>query len=345
MRRKMVAKVLAAMVAGLLILAPGFVGAQLGVNPSSQAVNLIAQTSVALQIGDYPPAGSTSESGATVVRAAQPTPEPPPTPTPPPGGGPAGSDPLIERLIPIAVRVPSCALAFFGLKPAVTQQFLRGGLTPDEIAALKGSVELAAAGVDAATLLELFRSVEAGDWTPAIVAFELLKPGPLVCAEGIVEIFLPGQQKALITCLKGQTETARECRRLIFEQLNPATTDPGPIGQPQPDLVPPFIPGTIPPRFIGSWSGSVTQDGYAPYPAEIDVSGGSVGTTIATGTYESLGCTVHWTLKEANMSTIVVRETVDQGSNCIDVDITLTSDSTIQYDAGGIARATLQRAR
>jgi hypothetical protein len=197
-------------------------------------------------------------------------------------------------------------------------------------------------------LVEFFRDVGQGNWSTAIAVLEQLKPGPVACAEGIVEIMLPGQLEALSTCLKGKTETARECRRLIGLRLIELTTDEGPIGQPQPDLVPPQLPGAVPAAFVGGWSGAITQDGYprSPYPADITVTGGVIGDTVATGHYPSLGCMFHWELKEATLSTIVVREVDDQSPECVNVDVTLTlnADGTLAYQFdGGAGRAILRR--
>lgn len=115
-----------------------------------------------------------------------------------------------------------------------------------------------------------------------------------------------------------------------------------------PSQVPAQQPDIVPAGFVGTWSGSVTQDNYArsPYSATIQITGGGIGQTVATGEYPTLGCQVHWTLKQATSDEIVVRETVDSGSECVNVDVTLTlqPDGTMRYlFEGGSGRAVLQR--
>lgn len=135
--------------------------------------------------------------------------------------------------------------------------------------------------------------------------------------------------------------------------LPPSTSETPPPLPPEttettPPLVPETPPDTVPSGFIGTWTGSVTQDDYerSPYPTTVQITGGSIGQTVATGRYPTLDCQVHWTLKQANPQEIVVHETVDQGPECVNVDITLTllSDATMRYifDSGH-GRAILQR--
>jgi hypothetical protein len=129
------------------------------------------------------------------------------------------------------------------------------------------------------------------------------------------------------------------------ETSSPAPSEPTETTHPS---LPQTPPNTVPPGFIGTWTGSVTQNNYerSPYPATVQITGGSVGQTVATGQYPSLECQVHWTLKQTSPQEIIVRETVDQGPECVNVDITLTllPDGAMRYIFdGGLGRAILQR--
>ncbi|MGH4007007.1 MAG: hypothetical protein ACRDTH_02350 [Pseudonocardiaceae bacterium] len=92
----------------------------------------------------------------------------------------------------------------------------------------------------------------------------------------------------------------------------------------------------LPAGFVGNWSGSVEQLNYdrSPYTAQITVTAGAVGEQVAVGEYPTLDCTVSWDLISVVGNEIVVRETVETGPECLDVDITLTllSDGTMRYD-------------
>lgn len=142
------------------------------------------------------------------------------------------------------------------------------------------------------------------------------------------------------------------------EQDRPQTTPPTSVPEtpsvspetpePRPDPRPQAEPNTVPSRFIGTWTGSVTQDDYprSPYPVTVRITSGAVGQTVATAQYPSLECQVHWTLKQANSGEMVIRETVDQGPECVNIDVTLTllDDGTMRYVFdGGLGRSVLQR--
>ena len=147
------------------------------------------------------------------------------------------------------------------------------------------------------------------------------------------------------------TSGERDRSQMVQEPTRTPETPPqapsGPTETAHPSL-PQIPPNTVPPGFIGTWTGSVTQDNYdrSPYPATVQITGGSVGQTVATGQYPSLECQVHWTLKQTSPQEIIVHETVDQGPECVNVDITLTllPDGTMRYIFdGGLGRAILQR--
>ena len=122
----------------------------------------------------------------------------------------------------------------------------------------------------------------------------------------------------------------------------PETPESRPEPLPQPE------PNTVPSGFIGTWTGSVTQDNYArsPYPVTVQITGGGVGQTVATGQYPSLECQAHWTLKQTRPGESVIRETVDQGPECVNTDVTLTllANGTMRYIFDdGLGRSVLQR--
>jgi hypothetical protein len=124
--------------------------------------------------------------------------------------------------------------------------------------------------------------------------------------------------------------------------VSPKTPESSPEPLPQPE------PNTVPSGFIGTWTGSVTQDNSArsPYPVTVQITSGGVGQTVATGQYPSLECQVHWTLKQASPGEIVIRETVDQGPECVPIDVTLTllDNRMMRYTFdGGLGRSVLQR--
>jgi len=101
-------------------------------------------------------------------------------------------------------------------------------------------------------------------------------------------------------------------------------------------------------NYAGSWTGSVTQqDIGASYPVSVTIEPGQAGEQIGVGSYETLGCTVVWTLTRVTLESILVRETVQGGPECQDVDITLTrrSDGDLDYDfENGNGHAVLSRA-
>lgn len=123
---------------------------------------------------------------------------------------------------------------------------------------------------------------------------------------------------------------------------------PRPLPDPQPQPLPPPRPNTVPSGFIGTWSGSVIQDDYAqsPYPITVHITGGKIGEKVASGEYPTLECQVHWTLKQVGSNEIVIRETVDDGPECLNVDVTLTllAGGTMRYIFdGGLGRSVLER--
>jgi hypothetical protein len=106
-------------------------------------------------------------------------------------------------------------------------------------------------------------------------------------------------------------------------------------------------PNSLPDGFIGTWSGSITQDGYdrSPYTAIVRITEGNVGDTVATGEFPTLDCRWHWTLKRVDGNRILVGERIDQGPECLDVDITLVLENgAIRYSFdGGAGRAVLNK--
>lgn len=119
----------------------------------------------------------------------------------------------------------------------------------------------------------------------------------------------------------------------------------GPVAPP----VAPVAPaGDLPQEFIGTWTGTVTQQRppIPPTRIEVVISQGSRGSTVAVGSYPQLGCPYHWTLLSAGSKTVVVNEVVESGDCFTNVQVTLSDrgDGTLGYDfEDGNGQAVLTR--
>jgi len=107
--------------------------------------------------------------------------------------------------------------------------------------------------------------------------------------------------------------------------------------------------GEVPDKFLGTWSGGITQQNppIPPYSLSVAIKQGHTGATIASGNYTGTDpCTVHWSLLSSSSSQLVVNEVVDSGNCFNNVQVTLTdlNNGSLGYDfENGNGRGTLNR--
>ncbi|HEY0637852.1 MAG TPA: hypothetical protein VGD67_09415 [Pseudonocardiaceae bacterium] len=116
-----------------------------------------------------------------------------------------------------------------------------------------------------------------------------------------------------------------------------ATTRPEHAGQSPQPTQPAVPPGTVPPGFVGTWVGSINQEGSSksPYPVTVTITAGGLAQRVGTSAYLTLDCDGHLILASAEGNRLVVQENIDNGtSNCVEqtqITLTLNGDGTIAY--------------
>jgi hypothetical protein len=126
-----------------------------------------------------------------------------------------------------------------------------------------------------------------------------------------------------------------------------ASAAPKPTQAPKP----PEKVGAVPIRFVGTWTGPVTQSGSnaGQYPVKMTVTGGELGEQVGTVEYLTLDCSGHLELSEASPYRLSVTEVITEGRfNCSETVVlflTYQSNGKLTYgfktdDARGTATLT-----
>ena len=90
-------------------------------------------------------------------------------------------------------------------------------------------------------------------------------------------------------------------------------------------------------KFIGTWTGLITQPGSAnsPYPTVITIaSGGRLAEVVGTSAYSTLDCKGDLTLDDSTKTKIVVEEHITDGPGCtpiVVITLTYRSGGTLYY--------------
>jgi serine/threonine protein kinase len=97
----------------------------------------------------------------------------------------------------------------------------------------------------------------------------------------------------------------------------------------------PKLSGGVPAAFVGTWRGSIDQQGYAnPYPVIVTITKGRLGEIVGHSSYPTLECSSSLTLNSASADRLIVQEQVTTGRiNCTNTVITLNRNAggTLDY--------------